>query len=80
MRNDVHLAIGGVDQGDAARRLVRQGERVLAGPGSRALATIVLGCDELELRPERLAEPAPLPRVRAGTVQGNDQLSPARSV
>ena len=43
------------------RRLVREGERMLAAPGARAVAAVMLGSDELVARVERFAELAPLP-------------------
>ena len=54
---------------DRPRRLVREGERMLAAPRTRAVAAVVLGCDELAARVERIAEAAPLRGARPRAMQ-----------
>ena len=47
MAHEVHLGFGLVDQGKRARRLVGQGKGALTAPVPRAIASVVLGREQL---------------------------------
>src|SRR5215467_2657859 len=75
--DEVHLAIGAIDDFDRYRSLVRKRESVRAVPRTHAFAAVVLGGDQVIARVQGNAELAPLRGAAARAMQRNDRLKVA---
>src|SRR5258706_15550405 len=77
MRDGVPRSIEANNQAEGSCRLVRQSEGVFAGPGSNALAAIVLRGNQLVIAAKLLTESAPLARAGARAMERDHQSTAA---